>query len=186
MHEHPKCGVKMDKKNSTKFVIIFVAILFATSALLTWIMIGNYNKDSSKERAKLTQAYKKFSKEVYLYDKERGQKVYGQFCMRCHAVNGEGTMSAPPLKGSAIATGEPSKIVRILTHGMKGKIQREGKVYDLNMPAFPMITHQDLAHVINYVRSSWGNEASVVSTTDAIQIKVKYVERATPWEELEL
>lgn len=176
----------MDKKNSSRFVVVFMAALILVSVGLVWIMIQNYSKDTSKERSALTRAHKEAKEEAFAYSPERGQQVYNQFCLRCHGAQGQGTMSAPPLAGSKIVSGDKSSLVKVAVHGMKGKIERNGKVYDLVMPGFPMITHEDLAHVLNYVRNSFGNEAEEVTKVEVIEVKVETVGRKGPWTEEEL
>lgn len=176
----------MDKKNSTRFVIGFIGLLVLVSAWLTWVMIGNYNKDSSKERSILTRAHKEATKETFTYDAKRGSEVYNKFCLRCHGSNGAGTMSAPPLAGSKLVNSAPEVITKLVVNGMKGKIERAGRVYDMVMPGFKMITNEDLAHVLSYVRSSFGNESSEVNKVKVIEVKVENVERKRPWTEAEL
>lgn len=176
----------MNKKNSARFVIIFMACLVLVSIVMAWMMSQNYSKDTSKLRSQLTQAHKEALDKEFVYSPERGRQVYNQFCLRCHGAEGQGTLSAPPLAGSELVVAEASVPLRIVYQGMSGKIERAGKIYDLVMPGFPMITHEDLAHVLSFIRSSFGNQADVITTEEVIRLKVDNVERQMPWTEGEL
>ena len=171
----------MDKKNSSRFVLVFMGSLVLISLVLGWILGKNYSKDTSKERTRLTKLLKEIEEKNFSYNPERGAKVYNQFCLRCHGPQGEGTAAAPPLSNSDFVVGNKERLVKIVTHGMKGKIERNGKVFDLAMPAFPMITHEDLAHLLSYIRSSFGNQASTINTKEVLKTKIEHVERLKPW-----
>lgn len=172
----------MNQKNSTRFVLAFMGTLILVSAVLVWIMIGNYSKDTSKERSQLTQAHKKAMEEGFAYNPKRGEDVYNQFCLRCHGAQGQGTASAPPISGSPIVSGDSKRLVKVVNYGMKGKIERAGKVYDMVMPGFPMITHEDMAHLLTFLRSSFGHSAGEISTEEVIRVKVDNVEQKGPFQ----
>lgn len=176
----------MDKKKTSKFVIALFGAMILLSAALAWIMGQNYSKDVNKERKALSEDLKKIQKEDFVYSPEKAVDVYAQFCLRCHGAEGQGTAAAPPLAGSELVAGEKSKTIKVAVHGMKGKIERKGKTYNLTMPAFPMIPHRDMAHVLTYIRKSFGNDASEVTPVDVLKIKIDHVERAGPWTQQEL
>lgn len=176
----------MDEKSSTKFVIIFIGLLAATSALVAFIMIRNYSKDSSKELSRLTRELKDAENEAFVYDQQRGMEVYNQFCVRCHQSNGMGGAAAPPLSKSAFVNGDKERLIKLVIKGMNGKIERQGKVYNLSMPGFPFVPHKDLAQALSYVRSSFENDSDEVTTKDVIKVKVRTIQRNRPWTEQEL
>ncbi|MCE2885272.1 MAG: cytochrome c [Planctomycetaceae bacterium] len=47
-------------------------------------------------------------------------------------------------------------------HGLEGKISVDGQTYNQVMPAAPLRTDDEIAAVLTYVRSAWGNSASAV------------------------
>lgn len=80
----------------------------------------------------------------------KGEQVYATFCAGCHQANGEGLPNVfPALKGSAVATGDISKHMDIVLHGVSGTA----------MQAFAaQLNDVDLAAVVTYERNAWGND----------------------------
>jgi mono/diheme cytochrome c family protein/glucose/arabinose dehydrogenase len=102
---------------------------------------------------------------------EFGKRLYSN-CMSCHQANGRGLPPVyPPLRASEIVLGDPETLVRIVMHGLEGKIEVDGQVYNQVMPAAPLRTDEEIAAVLTYVRSAWGNSASAVDT--ALVAKVR-------------
>jgi ubiquinol-cytochrome c reductase cytochrome b subunit len=99
-----------------------------------------------------------------------GSKIYGTNCASCHGANGQGTPGAfPPLAGNPFVTGDPSKVIAAVNNGMHGAINVGGQQYNGVMPAWKATLKPDeIAAVITYIRSSWGNKASPVT---AAQVK---------------
>ncbi len=81
---------------------------------------------------------------------ERGEQVYGTFCVACHQVNGMGIPGAfKPLVGSPIATGPVEGHIEVLMNGVPGTA----------MASFGMqLNDVDIAAVITYERNAWGND----------------------------
>jgi len=96
-----------------------------------------------------------------------GQKIYGANCSTCHGVGGAGVPGAfPPLAGNPVVTGSPDKVIAAVKGGLTGAMTVNGKTYSGAMPAWKgKLSNTDIADVITYIRSSWGNKADAV--TDA-------------------
>lgn len=101
-----------------------------------------------------------------------GAKVYTANCASCHQANGQGVAGAfPPLAGSAIVNGDAAKVVHIVKYGLTGPVQVAGKSYNGQMPAWsPQISDGDIASVITYIRSSWGNKAGAVTAAQVTAV----------------
>lgn len=103
-----------------------------------------------------------------------GKVVYEQVCGLCHGVDGMGKPGqAPPLSGSEWVN---AKGVNRLTHipllGLSGDVKVEGKDWNLSMAAMgAALSDSDLASVLTYVRSSWGNKAGPVSADDVKKVR---------------
>lgn len=97
-----------------------------------------------------------------------GSKVYTANCSSCHQSTGQGVAgSFPPLAGNPVVTGDASKVVHIVKYGLSGSITVDGKPYNGMMPAWAsQLSNSDIASVVTYIRSSWGNKASAVTEAD--------------------
>ncbi|WP_420573246.1 PQQ-dependent sugar dehydrogenase [Kordia sp.] len=88
---------------------------------------------------------------------KRGKAVYNNVCAQCHLPNGKGVPSAfPPLAGSDWLSGKVVESIRSVKFGLKGEITVNGKKY--NGVMLPLgLTNKQVADVMNYTSSSWGN-----------------------------
>ncbi|MFT6632076.1 MAG: mono/diheme cytochrome c family protein [Bacteriovoracaceae bacterium] len=178
----------VEEKRNKLYMTIFLVGMLLTSLVVAWIMAKNHGKDTTKERFKLTNEYKVIKKESYAYDSNRGQRLYNQLCARCHKPDGSGMMQTPPLSGSKIVQDSPSSALKIMVRGLTGKIERNGKSYNSIMPSFRMIPHKDLAHVLNYIRNSFGNEATGedIHHVEVVKAKVDTITIKGPLQEKDL
>jgi len=97
-----------------------------------------------------------------------GATVYTTNCSGCHSANGQGTPAvAPTLVGNDVVTGDPNKVIGIVVKGLNGKITVKGQEWNGNMPPWKgTLTNKQIADVVTYIRSAWGNKASAVSEAD--------------------
>jgi mono/diheme cytochrome c family protein len=99
-----------------------------------------------------------------------GEQVYGNKCSACHQLTGEGLPGVfPPLKGSAVVTGaDPTEHIRTVLHGLSGKVIG-GTTYGAAMPPFAdQLTDEEIAAVLSYERTSWGNQAKPVKPEEVV------------------
>jgi mono/diheme cytochrome c family protein len=94
-----------------------------------------------------------------------GEEVYKANCASCHQGTGEGMPGMfPPLKGSEYTTqGDGSEHIKIVLKGLQGPIKVLGQTYNGQMPAFPQLSDEEIAAVVNHERTSWGNTGSKVT-----------------------
>jgi ubiquinol-cytochrome c reductase cytochrome b subunit len=94
-----------------------------------------------------------------------GATVYGTNCASCHGANGQGVPgSFPPLAGNPFVTGDPSKVIVVVDNGLHGAIKVNGQPFSGVMPAWKAsLKPAEIAAVITYIRSSWGNKAPPVT-----------------------
>ena len=94
-----------------------------------------------------------------------GAKVFETNCSSCHQANGQGIAGTfPPLAGNPVVTGDATTVIHIVKYGLNGKIMVAGGNYNGMMPAWgQQLSNADIASVLTYVRSSWGNKASAVT-----------------------
>jgi len=98
-----------------------------------------------------------------------GKALYIANCQACHQANGEGLQGAfPPLKGSPVVTGDNLQLyVDIIMNGYDARPE-----YGAMAPLGANLgwTEQEVAAIINYERSSWGNEAGKVTPEEIKEI----------------
>ncbi|MFT6181299.1 MAG: mono/diheme cytochrome c family protein [Akkermansiaceae bacterium] len=94
---------------------------------------------------------------------KEGKKTYAN-CSSCHQSSGGGGNGFPPLAGSEWVTGNTERLAMIIHNGVGGPIQVAGKTYEGVMGNIGgNFTAKELAGVMTYIRTSWGNEASLVT-----------------------
>jgi mono/diheme cytochrome c family protein len=115
-----------------------------------------------------------------------GARVYNN-CMACHQGDGKGIAGQfPPLAGSEWVLGDTRVLARILLHGLGGPIEVAGKTYDGPMPAWQRLSDAQIAGVLTYIRSSFGNTAAPVDEAQIAQARTETAERRAPWTPQEL
>jgi mono/diheme cytochrome c family protein len=104
----------------------------------------------------------------------QGKRVYEAVCGICHGNDGGGKPGqAPPLANSewVLAKGV-NRLAHIPLEGLSGTLTVEGKDWNLNMAAMgAALSDADLAAVLTYVRTSWGNKAGEVSADDVKKVR---------------
>jgi len=104
----------------------------------------------------------------------QGKKVYETVCGICHGNDGMGKPNqAPPLAGSEwVITAGFHRLAQIPLTGLSGNLQVEGKDWNLNMaPMGATLSDADLAAVLTYIRTSWGNKAGAVTADDVKAVR---------------
>jgi mono/diheme cytochrome c family protein len=104
----------------------------------------------------------------------RGKQVYDTVCGICHGPDGMGKPNqAPPLAGSEwVNTKGVTRLIHIPQTGLNGAVEVKGKDWNLNMaPMGAGLSDADLAAVLTYIRSSWGNHAGEVTADDVKSVR---------------
>jgi len=93
-----------------------------------------------------------------------GKQIYGAKCAACHQATGVGVAGVfPPLAGAEWVLGDERVLASILLHGVNGELVVKGNTYKGAMPAFGTLADEDIAAVLTYIRSDWGNSAKPVT-----------------------
>lgn len=69
----------------------------------------------------------------------------------------------PPLGPGSWTGKDPKELVPILTKGLRGKVEVNGEIYKNEMPAQEQLTDQEIADVLTYIRSNFGNSFDTVN-----------------------
>lgn len=155
--------------NKTKvFISIFVFAMLSLSVFMGYVLSQNMRQDSSLLRGKLTKEYKEIKSIDYIYNESNAQRTYSNLCSKCHGVDLKGNSTYPSLVDSKI-TKNHFKLVKILSNGLNKK-----------MPAFNFIPNKDITDLINFLQSE------KIDHKQLLDLKLKIVERNTPWTKEEL
>jgi len=123
---------------------------------------------------------------------DRGKVVYMQVCFACHQPTGLGLPGMfPPLAGSDwAATKKPDRMIRMVLHGVTGPININGKPFTTPAPMMPpqgaALSDTQIADVLTYVRSEYGNKASAVTPDMVKAVRDSEKARTAMWTEAEL
>jgi mono/diheme cytochrome c family protein len=92
-----------------------------------------------------------------------GMAVFKQYCLVCHQADGSGVPGMyPPLGPGSWVGKDPKELVPILLTGLSVKVEVNGESYKTAMPAQTQLTDQEIADVLSYVRSNFGNSFTAV------------------------
>ena len=102
-----------------------------------------------------------------------GASVFNTNCSSCHGASGTGMAgSFPPLAGNPDVSGPPTKIIHIVKYGLHGPLKVKGQTYNGQMPAWsPQLGNDQIAGVVTYIRTSWGNHGSAVTPQQVASVK---------------
>ena len=107
-------------------------------------------------------------------DSKAGAALYVDSCGACHRTDGKGYKRAfPQLSGNAVVLAEdPTSLIHIVLSGatLPGV---KGAPSAITMPAFGWrLNDQQVADVVNFIRTSWGNTAkNQVSASDVAKVR---------------
>lgn len=100
----------------------------------------------------------------------KGKALYAKegFCITCHQADGKGlpVSGFPPLNTTKWVTGNENRLIKVVLKGLHGPMVVNGKKYPGQVPMTPfegMMSDEEVAAVLTYVRNSFGNKASVVT-----------------------
>ncbi|MCY4049921.1 MAG: cytochrome c oxidase subunit II [Gammaproteobacteria bacterium] len=97
---------------------------------------------------------------------ERGEGVYGTYCVACHQMNGQGIPGVfPGLVGTDLVMNDVEGHINVILNGVEGT----------SMQAFSTtLNDADIAAVVTYERNAWGNDTGdVVQPTTIKDMRVQ-------------
>ena len=118
---------------------------------------------------------------------EKGKVTYANLCAACHQPHGYGLDGlAPPLVDSDWVLGKPDVTARIILHGLGGPVKVGNRIWDLTMPPMGMLSDEDIAAVMTYVRREWEHNGSPVDAKFVAGIRQQYANHPNSWTAEEL
>lgn len=100
-----------------------------------------------------------------------GANVYNSNCLACHQFDGKGIPGAfPPLAKSDFLMADKARSIGVVLHGLEGAVTVNGQVFNSIMPKL-LLTDDDVANVVTYVRNSFGNKGDAVTLDEVREIR---------------
>lgn len=164
------------RSTAPMWIIVVTLVLLFTGGLFLDSHSGWFDKNvyaPYQSSAQLESFQPKSGAQAVL---ARGKGIYESVCGICHGSDGLGKPGqAPPLAGSEWVMAKGVKrLLHIPLAGVAGAIQVGGKDWNMNMAAMgAALSDDDLAAVLTYVRSSWGNKAGVVTGDDVKSVRAE-------------
>ena len=95
-------------------------------------------------------------------DKTSGEKIYAVQCAGCHGMDGKGKAEfVPPIAGNpAVLDKNPASLINVTLNGSQ-RLVVGGQPDAYRMVQFRVLLNdQQVAEVVNFIRTGWGNNAS--------------------------
>jgi mono/diheme cytochrome c family protein len=100
---------------------------------------------------------------------EKGKQLYKTYCLACHMADGGGVPNLnPPLAGSTNVVKNATKTIQTILKGMNSREAIDDEYYSNNMASFSYLKDQEIADIVTYIRTNFGNKATAIT---AAQVK---------------
>jgi len=130
-----------------------------------WRIIYTGEEEMAQEAAADSE-----SREVVIAD-HPGERVYNVACLPCHQSDGNGVPGMhPPLSETEWVNGDKERLIRIVVEGIEGEIEVKGETYNSVMAPLSHLDAEQVADVLTFIRRSFGNDASEVTTEEVEQV----------------
>ena len=147
-------------------MIFFKHALFASALVGYGLSLQAQHRPAPKPKAK-TAADPALAASL-----TRGAVVYKNVCITCHQADGGGVPNMnPPLIKTTYVLGDKARLAHIVLAGLAEPIEIDGDEYKQHMPAQAYLTDQQVADVLTYVRSNFGNKASAVQVAEVKAVR---------------
>ncbi len=113
---------------------------------------------------------------------DQGKLLYAGLCGACHQPTGTGLDGlAPPLVDSEWVLGKADVPARIVLHGVGGDLKVAGRTWRLEMPPLGVLSDEQIAGVLTYIRREWEHGASPVKPEDIAKLRSANAARTKAW-----
>ena len=132
--------------------------------------------DEEKDKIEIGTDYEYKDGILFKLDKPKeisvGQELYNIYCISCHQGDGKGAEGRfPTLVGTEWVVGDKKRLINVLLKGLEGKIIVNGETWNGYMPQHSFLSDQQITDVLNYIRKSFGNEATLVLPTEVDSLR---------------
>jgi nitrite reductase (NO-forming) len=103
-----------------------------------------------------------------------GKTIFSQTCIACHQLDGKGIpLVFPPLAGSDFLNQNKERAIETVVFGRQGPLTVNGTNFNGVMPPPPNLNEEQIAAVLTYVYSQWGNSGQKVTADEVSKVKSK-------------
>ena len=101
-----------------------------------------------------------------------GALIYVQECAACHRLDGMGAPRVFPAlaHNSIVFADNPSSLIQVTLAGSRMP-DTSHDAMTFAMPAFYHLSNRDLADVLNFIRTGWGNHGSEITVRDIARMR---------------
>ena len=112
-----------------------------------------------------------------------GRSRFVFHCSPCHGKDGLGSRHLfPPLAGESWVNDAPEIPIRIVLHGLEGRLVLEGEEYLNKMPGLGLtLDDARIAEILTYVRGAFGNTQGPVSAEEVARVRALTADRRRPY-----
>ena len=182
--------IKPEKKHGYSLLPLAILGLMCAAVFFCSIYLAHnsirfdplvYNDHASREKPGAP-------KPVVITPRDLGKRVFANTCITCHQANGLGVPGVfPPLAGSEWVQGTEERVIRIVLLGLTGPVTVTGKEFNSSMASLGgLLKDEQIANVLTYVRSEWGNNAPEVKPETVARIRAELGSRTAPWSAADL
>lgn len=102
-----------------------------------------------------------------------GAGLYESFCAKCHQITGDGKPGKYPKLGgnSIVLSDNPTSLIRLLLEGSKTAQTSMGSKPQEMASFAKKFSDRQIAEVLSFIRTSWGNEAPPVTTRQVSSLR---------------
>lgn len=106
--------------------------------------------------------------------KTRGGLGYMQFCSNCHQADGRGLQKFfPPLaNNSSVQSKDPTSVIHVVLSGWQSAETPDAKRV-FSMPRYSSLSDQEVAEIVTFVRTRWGNKGDVVTADEVKKLRAE-------------
>lgn len=104
----------------------------------------------------------------------KGAETFNTYCAVCHQRDGLGNDRFPPLSGSEWVVGDKAFLINIILNGLQGDINVKGKSYTNKMPRLNILSDENIAQILTYIRQNFNNNASGITSQEVSEARKTY------------
>lgn len=142
-------------------------------SFLFLLIVMSIQFSCSTDKKKVPQMVSKKTKKIETKEQVHpGKILYLQFCLACHMENGQGVPGLyPPLIQTEYILGDKKRLIGTVLNGMEGAIEVKGEKYNNIMAKLDYLRDEQIADVLTYIRSNFGNTADAVTASEVRMVR---------------